>query len=70
VDSRQQGKDAILVPSKDVLAVDFVLRIDGQALLANATVGKRHGVKAGNLKFLGVLPAVGLDGEAQEIPRV
>jgi len=65
------SKDAIFVPPSKVFpVVDFVLRIGGQALLANATVGESHGVKAGNAKFAEVLPAVGLDGEMQEIPLV
>jgi len=65
------SKDAIFVPPSKVFpVVDFVLRIGGQALLANATVGESHDVKAGNAKFAEVLPAVGLDGENQEIPLV
>jgi hypothetical protein len=65
------SKDAIFVPPSKVFpVVDFVLRIGGQALLANATVGESHDVKAGNAKFAEVLPAVGLGGEKHEIPLV
>jgi hypothetical protein len=64
-------KDAIFVPfSKEFPVVDFVLRVGGQALLANATVGESHDVKAGNAKFVELLSAVGLDGAQQEIPLV
>jgi hypothetical protein len=64
-------KDAIFVPfSKEFPVVDFVLRVGGQALLANATVGDSHDVKAGTAKFAELLSAVGLEGAQQEIPLV
>jgi len=47
--------------------VDFVLRIKGQALLANATLSVSHGIKAHNATFAKVVRAVGLGGEV-EVP--
>ncbi len=62
--------NAIFVPrSKEFPVVDFVLRLDGQALLANATVGESHDVKLDNLAFWNkLLPAVGLGDVGTEIP--
>ena len=63
-------KDAIFVPySKEFPVVDFVLRVGGEALLANATVGESHGIKLEALAFWdALLPAVGLTDTNKEIP--
>jgi hypothetical protein len=50
--------------------VDFVMRIRGRALLANATVSGEHDVKIGNEIFKDLVDAVGLGAEDQEIPLV
>jgi len=62
-------KDAIFVPwHKNFPVVDFVLRIGGQALLANATVSESHDIKVHNATFAEVVRAVGLGGEEKEVP--
>jgi hypothetical protein len=58
--SKHSG-DAVFLPrSKQQVAVDFVLRIDGQPILANATVSESHDIKIGNQLFQRILQAVGL----------
>lgn len=53
--------DAVFLPrSKQQVAVDFVLRIDGQPILANATVSESHDIMIGNKLFQRILQAVGL----------
>ncbi len=70
-DTATKDKDAIFVPySKQFPVVDFVLRIGGQPLLCNATVGMSHAIKLEDATFEKLLPAVGLDSEDQEIPFV
>jgi hypothetical protein len=65
----KDGKDAIFVPRNTKFpVVDFVLRIKGQALLANATLSVSHGIKAHNATFAKVVRAVGLGGEVREVP--
>eukprot|EP00386_Alphamonas_edax_P014362 GDKI01044153.1.p1 GENE.GDKI01044153.1~~GDKI01044153.1.p1 ORF type:complete len:315 (-),score=45.41 GDKI01044153.1:552-1496(-) len=55
-------EDAIFQPNSPVFtAVDFVVRINGQALLANATVGASHDIKLGDSgHWDGLLNAVNL----------
>ncbi len=65
------SKDAIFVPlSKQFPVVDFILRVAGRPVLANATVSESHDVKVGNKKLEALLKAVGLDEETSEIPLV
>jgi hypothetical protein len=65
----KDGKDAIFVPrNTNFPVVDFVLRIKGQAWLANATLSASHGIKAHNATFAKVVRAVGLGSEEQEVP--
>ena len=67
---KEVSVDAIFVPySKEFPVVDFVLRVGGEALLANATVGESHDVKLESLAFWDdLLPAVGLAGTNKEVP--
>lgn len=61
----RSAEDAIFVPlSKEFPVVDFVLRLNGAAILANATVGESHDVKVGNATFYQLLDAVGLQSPA------
>jgi hypothetical protein len=62
--------DAIFVPySKEFPVVDFVLRVGGEALLVNATVGESHDVKLEPLAFWdALLLAVGLADASKEVP--
>ena len=65
------SKDAIFVPlSKQFPVVDFILRVSGQAVLANATVSESHDVKVGNKQLEALLKAVGLHAQTSEIPLV
>ena len=74
----RNAEDAIFVPlSKEFPVVDFVLRLNGAAILANATVGESHDVKVGNATFSHLLDAVGLlnptvpaDAARTEVPIV
>ena len=62
--------DAIFVPlSKEFPVVDFVLRVGGEVLLANATVGESHDVKLeSQALWETLLLAVGLTDTTKEIP--
>ena len=60
---------AVFVPPRNNFpGVDFVLRLDGVALLGNATVSEKHDIKIGNPDFRKLLKAVGL--LAQDEPDV
>lgn len=71
------GEDAIFVPlSKQFPVVDFVLRRNGDAILANATVAESHDIKVGSAMFSALLDAVGLQTrnlsapDSREVPIV
>jgi hypothetical protein len=67
-------KDAIFLPPRRCFpVVDLILRLSGEAILVNATVGDSHDIKVASEAFVDLLEAVGLIGEgceSKEIPLV
>jgi len=63
--------DGLFVPlSKHFPAVDLVLRLNGQPVLVNATVGLSHDIKVSNKQLTELLEVLGLDDASVEVPFV
>jgi len=65
------GGDGVFVPSSRLFpAVDLVLRLDGQPVLLNASIGLNPVINVANTRIPELLEALGLGDEAAEVPFV